>query len=829
MLNDIRYALRTLFKSPVFAGVAVLSLALGIGANTAIFTLLNAILLRTMPVKNPEQIVLLTSRGSHYGNNRGGNALSYPMYTDYRDRNQVFNGVFCKYGTPLSMSYEGQTERVSGELVSGNYFQVLGVTAAHGRLITPDEDKTPGAHPVAVLSYDYWKTRFAENPAVIGKTIKLNSYPMTIIGVSAPEFYGVEAARSPQVRVPMMMKVQMTPGWDDTKNRRSRWVNVFARLKPGVSLEQAKASLQPIHHSILEMEVNEAAFKNASKYSRDQFLKGYMDLLPAAGGRNPGARELAKPLYVLMCTVGLVLLIACANLANLLMARATGRQKEIAVRLAMGAGRGRLVRQLLVESVLLSIIGGVAGIIVAFWTNRALMTFVPATDPPLTYDLSLDGRILLFNFGVAIATGLLFGLFPALQATKPDLAPTLKDQAGSVSGGVHVGFRKALVVAQVAVSLLLLIGAGLFIRSLQNLKLLDPGFQTENLLAFTIDPQLNGYSKEQTLQFFRTLAENIHSVPGVKAAGLAIVRLMEGNEWDSSIAVEGYTAKQGEDMNPYFNATTPGYFAAMGMPIVAGRDFTDADVKGAQKVGIVNEKFVKQYFGNKSAIGRHFGFGGDPGTKTDIEIVGVVKDAKYTGMREEIPRQVFVPYLQADYGGEMSSLVRTNLPATQMFAALRNEVRKLDPNIPVYKMRTMESQVEQSLAIERLVASLSTVFGLLATLLAVIGLYGVMAYTVARRSREIGIRMALGALGGNVLWLVMREVLILVAVGIAIGLPAGLALSRVVQNQLFGIQPHDVLTLASATGLLATVALLAGYIPAFRATRVDPIKILRYE
>jgi predicted permease len=621
----------------------------------------------------------------------------------------------------------------------------------------------------------------------------------------------------------------MTGRLDDLDNRRSRWVNAFGRLKPGVTLEEAKASLQPIHHSILEMEVKEPAFRNATRYSRDQFLKGYMELLPAAGGRNQSAKFIATPLYVLMAIVGMVLLIACANLANLLMARATGRQKEIAVRLAIGASRGRLIRQLLVESVTLAVVGGLLGIVVAYWTDKALLTFAPITDPPLTYRLSPDGTILLFNFAVSIFTGILFGLIPALQATKPDLAPTLKESAGSVAGGVHVGFRKTLVIAQVSVSLLLLIGAGLFVRSLRNLRFLDPGFRPEKLVAFTMDPSLNGYTKEQTQQFFQTLSRNIRSLPGVNATGMAIVGLMEGSEWDSTITVEGYAARQGEDMNPFYNATTPGYFVAMGIPLVAGRDFTDADVKGAQKVGIVNEKFAKQYFGKQSPLGRHFGFGGDPGTKTDIEIVGVVKDAKYSTMREEIPRQIFVPYLQAGYGGEMSTLVRTTLPASQMFTGLRGEVRKLDSNLPVYRMRTMENQVEQSMSVERLVASLSSVFGVLATLLAVIGLYGVMAYTVAQRSREIGIRMALGALSGNVVWLIMREVLILVGIGVAVGLPASLALSKVVRNQLFGIEPHDLLTVTGATVLLATVALLAGYIPALRATRVDPIRTLRYE
>ncbi len=829
LLQDLRYALRILARSPVFTTVAVLSLALGIGANTAIFTLVDQMLLRLLPVKHPEQLVLVATRGSHYGNNRGANALSYPIYQDFRDQNQVFNGLLCRFGLPLSMSFNGQTERVAGELVSGNYFDVLGVWAALGRTITPDDDKIPGGHPLVVLSHAFWKSRFAADPSIVGQTLNINGYAMTVIGVSQEGFDGTELGNAPQVRIPILMKAQMTPSWDDLKNRRSRWVNVYGRLKPGVSADRAKAAMQPLYHQMLEMEVQQEAFRHASAYTRERFLQSTMVVTPAEKG-GPGFRgRYEKPLWVLMGIVGLVLLIACANVAGLLMARATSRQKEIAVRLALGAGRSRLVSQLLVESVLLAAIGGVVGLALAAWTDRLLIGLMPQGNAPLAISSSPDLRILGFNLAVSFLTGILFGLIPALQATKPDLAGTLKDQAGAVLGGAHVRLRKVLVVAQVGLSLLLLIGAGLFIRSLRNLKTLDPGFRTESLIAFRVDPSLNGYKKERTQQFYRQLLESLPAVPGARSAALASVPLLLGWEWDSTITVEGYEAKPGESMNPYFNSVSPGYFATLGIPLVAGHDFSLRDDLIAPKVCIINELLARHYFGDRSPLGRHIGFGGDPGVKADIEIVGVVKDSKYTSVRDEIPRQVFVPFLQSGFVTEMAVYTRTGIDPQQMFTALRREVQKLDADLPVYSMKTMEVQLDESLVSERLIASLSTVFGLLATVLAVIGLYGVMAYMVARRTREIGIRMALGAASGNVVWLIMREVLTLVGIGVAIGLPAAWGLTRLVQTQLFGITPNDPATIVLATLALAAVACLAGYVPALRATRVDPTQALRYE
>lgn len=839
LLNDLRYALRTLRNAPVFTFVAVLSLALGIGANTAIFTLLDQILLRLLPVKDPQQLVLLSMKGSHYGSNWGGNAISYPMYVDFSQHNQVFSGMFCRFPYYLSLTFNGQTERVAGELVSGTYFPVLGVGAALGRTFTPEEDRTLGGHPVAMLSHAYWQTRFASDPSVIGKTVIVNGHNMTIVGVAQQGFEGIELGSTTQVFVPVMMKSQITPNWDAMQDRRMRWVNAFGRLKPGVTAVQAQAALQPFFHSILEMEVKEPAFNHASSYTREQFLKNIINVLPGSQGRSSVRRQLTTPLWVLMAITACVLLIACANVAGLLVARATARQKEMAVRLALGAGRRRIIQQLLVESLLLSLLGGLAGLLLAIWCDRLLMTLVPP-ETSLKIATTPDLRILGFTLLVSLATGIIFGLIPALQATRPNLAPTLKDQAGAVlGGGAQMRLRKGLVAAQVTLSLLLLISAGLFVRSLQNLRDLGPGFRPEKLVAFNIDPSLNAYTAERSKTFYRELTEKINGMPGVQSVAMASMRILEDNEWDSSVTVENYKAKPGEGAYAYMNSISPVYFATLGVPVLAGRDFTIKDTdqiphgdkpgETVPKVVIVNEKFARKYLGTFNPIGRHVGFGSDPNTKIDMEIVGMIKDIKYTNLRDEIPVQMFVPYMASRFVSGMTVYVRTSLDSNQLFSGVRAQVRALDPNLPLYGMRTVEKQISNSLLIERLIASLSGIFGFLATLLATVGLYAVMAYTVARRTREIGIRMALGALQGHVIWLVMHEVIVLVGIGIVIGLAAALGLTRFVQSQLFGIQSTDPLTLALATIGLAAFACFAGYVPALRASRVDPIRALRYE
>ncbi len=828
LLQDVRFARRSFTKSPVFVAVAVISLALGIGANTAIFTLTDQVLLRMLPVPHPEQLVLLSAEGRHYGNNMGWNRISYPMYQDFRDRNSVFSGMFCFRESPMSLGFGKGTERVSGEFVSGNYFPFLGVGAALGRVFTPEDDKFQGAHPVAVLSYGYWQTRFAGDPGVVGQKIIVNGYPMTIVGVSQAGFTGTDPGYGPQIRVPIAMSLKLTT-YLDLNDRRTRWVTIFARLKPGESIVQAKAGLQPLFHQILDMEVKQKEFAKAAPEMKQQFLKMSMDVLPASKGRSQLRSQFSKPLLVLMATVALVLLISCANVANLLIARATARQKEMAVRLALGASRGRVVSQLLVESLMLSIIGGLAGLALAVWIDRALIGFLPQGSVPLSISSTPDWRILGFNIALSLLTGVIFGLIPALQSTRPDLAPTLKDQAGAVAGGGSVTLRKALVIAQVALSLLLLIGAGLFIRSLQNLKDLDPGFRTANLLAFKADPGLNGYKPERTRDYFRRLHEAVAAVPGVNAASLAVVPVLEDDEWDSWVTIDSYKPSVGELPDPHMNFLAPGYFKTLSIPMVAGRDFTSSDNMGAPKVAIVNESFAKKYFAGGNAIGHQVGMGIDPGTKTDITIVGVARNTKYENMREEIPIEMFRPFKQLEFVTGMTAYVRTDRDPSQMFAAIRRIAHDIDPNVPLFAMITLEKQMANSLVTERLVATLSTAFGFLATLLAGIGLYGVMAYTVARRTREIGIRMAIGAGGRDVIWLVMGEVFVLVGMGIAIALPASWILTRYVRAQLYGIQPTDPFSIAIATIGIAAVAVMAGYLPARRATRVDPILALRYE
>ena len=829
LMRELRFALRSLLKSPVFASVAVLSLALGIGANTAVFTFLDQALLRLLPVKDPEQLVQLKEVGQHYGSNTGINALSYPIYKDFSEQNQVFSGMLCRSSQPFSISFGGRSERSSGELVTGTYFPVLGVKPALGRLFTGTDDRTRGGAPFAVLGYDYWQTRFAGNPDVIGKPILVNNHQLTIIGVAQKGFAGIEPLVAAQVYVPMAMAEQVTKEDKPFDNRRRRWVQVFGRLKPGVTLVHAKASLQPIFHRILEMEVQQPAFAHASPYTRQQFLRMSLDVMPGGRGQSVAREFLEAPLWAMMAMVGLVLLIACANVANLIIARATARQKEIAVRLALGASRMRITGQLLLESLLLAFTGGALGLIVSSWTMRLLLGIMPQIDPPMKLDTNPDLRVLCFTLIISLATAVIFGLLPALQATRSDVAPTLKDQANAVAGGAQARWRKLLVSLQVALSLLLLIGAGLFVGTLKNLKSLNPGFDVNNLISFSIDPTLSGYDAKRANLFYKQLGQNLATLPGARSVALCVVAPLSFDEWDSTVTVQGYTSKPGEDMNPWVNYVSPAFFATLKIPLYTGRDFTDKDTLGAPRVAIVNEKFARHFFGNASPVGRRIGMGGDPGTKTDIEIIGVVGDTKYQTMRQDAPREVYFPYQQNDWATRMTAYVRTDAGSGQMFPTLRAAVHKLDSRLPVFQMKTEERQLDDVLAVERLAASLSSGFGILATILAAIGLYGVLAFLVARRTREIGIRMALGALTGDVLWIVMREVLLLVGIGIALGLPAALGISRLVRSQLYGMSSSDPRVIILATLGIVAIAAMSGYLPARRATRVDPVTALRYE
>ena len=833
-VHDVRYALRSLAKSPTFTIIAVLSLALGIGANTAIFTLIDQVLLRLLPVKSPEQLVQLWGRGDHYGSNNGQNRLSYPMYADFRDHNLVFSGMFCSWGTTMNVSIGGKTDRVQGELVSGTYFPVLGVGAALGRVFTPDDDRILDGHPIAVLSHQYWIERFGGDPSVLGAKLLVNGFPMTVVGVSQAGFNGMDPLYSPQIRIPIMMKRQIDPisykvASYTLEDRRGRWVAAYGRLKPGVSEKQAKAGLQPQFHQMLEMEVQEQAFAKASDVTKQHFLRMWLDLLPASSGRSITRDKFSTALIVLMVIVGLVLLIACANVANLLIARASTRQKEVAVRIALGATPKHLVIQLLIESILLALAGGTVGLALAIELDKILLGSMPAGANPLVISSTPDLRILAFTAAISTVCGVIFGLIPALQITRTDIAPTLKDQAGSIVSGGSINLRKALIAAQVMLSVVLLIAAGLFIRSLKTLKDLDPGFRTENVLAFSLDPTRSGYTAERTLAFYRQLKDQLDQTPGIQSSSLAVMRVLDESEWDSWVTVEGYQAAAGEWVDPHMNFLAPSYFDTFGVPLLEGRDFRYTDGKDTGKVAIVNEKFAKRYFQGKSPIGRHLGMGGDPGTKTDIEIIGMVRDTKYENMRAEMPLGVFRPYQQMDFAMGMTAYIRTANAPEQMFSTIRQLLNRMDPNLPVYSMRTLQEQMQNSLSTERLVASLTSAFGLVASILAGIGIYGVIGYSVSRRTREIGIRTALGAQRLDVAWLVMREALLIVCLGLLAGLPAAYALSRLARTQLYGISPGDPASTLAAAGSILLIAIIAVYVPAARATRVDPMRALRWE
>jgi len=819
--NDLKLAVRGLFRSPLFSIVAILSLALGIGANTAIFTLIDQILLRKLPVKNPEELVMLYQSGPHSGSNMGSRMHSYPIYQEYQKRAEPLGEVIARRLADASIAVDNQTERIDIEMVSGNYFSMLGVAPAAGRVFSSQEDdQIYQGHPVVVISYDYWNRRFNRDMGAIGKKILVNNYPMTIVGVSAAGFAGIDPARSPQMRVPILMKPAIVPewGWVHMDDERTRWVQVFARLKPGQTIDSAQAPLQGLFTQIRQQELTLPGAKYFSQFNREQFLKGQLKIEKADVGYSPLRNDFSTALLVLMAMVGLVLLIACANVANLLIARGFMRQREIAVRLSLGATRGQLVRQLLTESVLLSLIGGALGIALSVALTRGLIALIPQQQP-LLIQPTPDLRILSFTFVLTLLTGVVFGLLPALKASNPDQWATLKDTVGGIAGtGGSLFLRKGLVAAQVALSFLLLFGAGLFVRSLQNL-------QTDNLVTFRLSPALSGYDNPRTVNLYNELLDRLRSTPGIKSAGHAAVSILSGDEWDSTTSVEGHNAKDGEDMQAFMNALSPGYFEAMGIKVLDGRDFRSSDIVESPKIAIVNRKFAQHFFGDKSAIGKRLGRGQGPETKLDIEIIGVVEDSLYEGPREGVRRQVFWP----GYGGSTTFYVRTTDASSSAFNVIRSEVKRLDAGMPVYDVKTVQGQLDETLLTDRLIALLSAGFGFLATLLASIGLYGVMAFIVARRRKEIGLRLALGAEPSGVLWIVMREVLLLLVIGLAIGVPAAIGLGRYVSSQLYGIQPNDPWMAIGTVLLLTVVSAAAGLIPATRASRIDPILALRYE
>jgi predicted permease len=808
------------------------TLALGIGANTAMFSLLDQVVLRLLPVRDPEKIVIVRETGNHYGNSYGPNTISWPMFEDLRDHNQVFSGMFCRFPATVDIGYGDRTAQISAELVSGSYFSILGVGTALGRTIAPDDDAIPDSKPVVVLSYSFWRSYFNGDRTIVGRTIGLNRLAMTVIGVAQPGFDGVELGVPAKVFVPIMMKTEMTPRSDGLKDRPRRlsWVTAYGRLKPGVSLEQAQLSLQPLMHSILEMESVQPEFtRNATAEDRELLLRNRVELLP---GAENGLREyMRKPLLLLVALTGAVLLLACANLANLLLARATAREREFAVRLAIGAGRARIVRQLLLESLLLAGAGTILGLALAFLADRILLRIYLPADAAAEFAVSPipDGRVLAFVVGIMLLTSLVFGLLPSVRGSRTEITLALKDRSSALSAG-GISLRRLLVGVQVSLSLVLLFGAGLFVRTLRNLENLGPGFPTDRLLTFTINPSLSGYTDEQTESFFERLNVNLETMPGVTSVGLSAMSLLKGYAWQNAIVGKDFEGAPIEQQ-PVLNNVSPDYFATLGIPLLAGRAMTPRDHASLKyTVAVINEGFARKYFPGRNPIGQRFGLVNDTQTVTpDIEVIGVIPDRKYRDLRETPPPQAYFPYYEDIKFRGMTIYLRTQADPHLFEDALRERMRQFDPHVPVVDLETVNEQIGFSLRTERLVASLSAVFGGVATLLAVIGLYGVMAYAVSRREREIGIRMALGALRGHVIGMVMREVFILIGAGLAAGFLLALALADLIRSQLFGLNPRDPFTLFGSAIVLTVAAGLAGFIPALRASGVDPTTALRQE
>jgi putative ABC transport system permease protein len=833
MLQELRYAVRQLRKSPVFTLVAVATLALGIGANTAVFTLLDQVLLRSLAVSHPEQLVRLQFTGSARGhfNTFGGDDhdyFSYPMYRDLRDQNQIFESLIASDLQNVSVTWNNRPEMVGCELASGNYFQTLGLQPAMGRLFVPADD-VPNSSPVVVLSFNYWKRQFGSDPRVINQTLLINAHPFTIVGVAPPGFHSLIAGATEEVFVPLTSKNIITPRWQDLEDFNSHWMMIVGRLKPGVSRAQAEAGLQPLWHALRAAEL--AKIPNASAHLRRTYLdESRILVLDSARGFSPLRDQIGTPMLIVMGMVFLLVLMACVNVSSLLLVRAAGRVREMAVRYAMGAGRWQIVRQLLVEGVPLGLLGGSLGLLLAPAVSSVLIRRAvgeSATDLP--FSSSVDTRILLFNFGLALVVSVLFSLAPALRFLHPDLTNSLKQQSTTSSGG-PLRFRRALVGAQIGLSLLLLIGAGLFVRTLHNLRTLDVGFSTDHLLTFSINPRLAGYPPEQVIPLFRRVQQTLSALPGTRSVAATDDPDLADENDNGGVAVEGHTEREGEDMNAEEPDVTPDYFLTMKIPLLAGRTFTEDDVSGKSKVAVVNAALARHFFGDpQNAVGKMMRFGGSADTKLDTEIVGVVGDTRHNRIRDAVVRTAYLPWLQLTQPNFLTVHVRTWQPPEAALANVRSAMQQLDSKLALSNLRTMDVQIDDNLSVERLVTLLAVSFGLLAAILAAIGLYGVLAYSTAQRTREIGIRMALGAQRGRLVGLVLRDVLWLAGVSIVVTLPVALLLARLLRSQLYGVNAADPLTLLAGTLLVAAVALLAAWLPARRAASVDPMQALRTE
>jgi predicted permease len=832
--QDLRYAIRMMRKSPGFTLVALLSLTLGIGGNTAIYSLMNAVMLRSLPVQEPDRL-LLFGKGNWGGitdgmPDRSWQLFSYPFYREVERSGDAFTGVAAMMSLPnntrAAVSGSRDSEAVSTRLVSGTYFDVLGVKPAAGRTFTDAEDQTPGANPVAVMSYSWWQRRFGGDPSAVGKTIAIGATVYTIIGAAPPEFFGTTVGDSPDLWIPLAMNAQLPPAWGGEEARTGplfQSLYILARLKPGVTEAQAGARVN------LMFKQNLRSIAGSSPSARDlnAIRRASIELTPGGRGLSRIRRQFSTSLWLLMGAVGLVLLIACANIANLLLARAAGRQREIAVRLTLGAGRMRLIRQMLTESVLLAVVGGGAGVAFAAWAGRLLVRMVSTGSAALPLQTGLDGTVLVFTTLLSLATGILFGLAPALRATRVDLSAPLKEGRAAGLARTRSLLAKALIVSQVALSAVLLIGAGLFIRSLVNLRHVSTGFDKENVLLVETDKTALGYKNDdpRLTMVYRQVEQRVSQIPGVRAAAFSMFTFRRG-EWTDSAYPSGRPAPPESRREIHNNLVGPAFFTAMGIPVTLGRTFNLNDTAKSPKVAIVNETMARIFFPGETPIGLRFGL--SPEQSGEFEVVGVVKDAKYENLRETPTPMAFYPDAQrVQFLGSL--VVRHAGDQRAIVPAIRRAVAEVSRNLPITEVNTLAGEVDDSLVSDRLTARLSSFFGLLALLLASIGIYGVLSYAVARRTSEVGLRMALGAPRSSVVWLVMRDVLLLVTIGLGIGVPAALAGERLISGLLYGLPGLDAVSILAAIAILAAVAGFAAYWPARRASLVDPAIALRYE
>jgi predicted permease len=821
MVNP-KLAFRTLRKTPFVTSIAVLSLALGIGANTAIFSLFDQLLLRPLPVRDPGELVNLANPGPKPGSQSCSQAgsceevFSYPMFRDLEKSQKVFTGLAAHRSFGANLAIRGQTP-LSGEgaLVSGSYFNVLGLTPALGRLLTVDDDQTIGAHFVAVLSYSYWETRLGSDPSVLNKTLIVNGQPMTIVGVAPRGFTGTTLGELPQVFVPLTMRAKVEPYFSSGfENRRTYWAYLFGRLKPGVSIDQARSGINAIYKPIVN-DVEAPLQKGMSDATMVQFRKKELSLVEGPRGQSSVHKEAKTPLTLLFGITAVVLLIACANIANLLLARAAGRSMEMAVRLSLGAGRGQLLAQLLMESCMLAVLGGAASLLVARWTLALITSILPSGAAQMLHP-QVQLPMVLFAAALSIGTGLLFGMFPAVHSTRSDLISSIRASTGQPGARAAARFRTTLVTVQMALSMALLVSAGLFVKSLVNVSRVDLGIKTENVVTFGLSPILNGYNWQRTRDLFARVEEEFGATPGVNGVATAMVPLLAGSNWGTDVGVEGFKKGPDTDANARFNEISSGYFRTLGVPLLAGREFENTDIVGAPKVAIVNEAFAKKFNLGRDAVGKYMSTGGDD--KLDIQIVGLVQNSKYSEVKQEPQPLFFTPYRQDSTVGFMNFYVRSAGDPSQVIQLAPKLIAKLDGNLPVENLKTLPQQVRENVFMDRMISSLAAV-----------GLYGVLAYTVAQRTREIGVRMALGADGSRVRGMVLKQVGLMTVIGGVVGIAAAIGLGRAARSLLYGLQGNDPTVIALATVLLTIVSLGAGFIPALRASRVHPMQALRYE